>query len=94
MLIWKFWGRGFVKVTPAHDPNDYEVGKRHNLKFITIFDERGILNKECGEFQGLERLNARDKIVDKLQSEGFIDKIEDHAHQVGHCYRCKNVVEP
>ena len=88
------FGTGFVKVTPAHDPNDYEVGKRHNLEFITIFDEKGILNEHCGEFAGEERLEAREKIVAKLDSEGFIEKIEDHPHQVGHCYRCKNVVEP
>ena len=88
------FGTGFVKVTPAHDPNDYEVGKRHNLEFITIFNEKGILNEYCGEFKGLERLEARDKIVSRLQEEGYIDKIEKYSHQVGHCYRCKNVVEP
>ena len=88
------FGTGAVKVTPAHDPNDYEVGKRHDLEFITCFDEKGILNKECGEFEGLERLEAREKIVERLEEEGFIEKIEEHTHQVGHCYRCKNVVEP
>ncbi|SMC09625.1 valine--tRNA ligase [Nitratiruptor tergarcus] len=88
------FGTGVVKVTPAHDPNDYEVGKRHNLEFITIFDEKGILNEHAGEFAGLERLEARDKVVQKLQEEGFIEKIEPHRHQVGHCYRCGNVVEP
>ncbi len=66
-------------------PNDYEVGKRHNLEFITIFDEKGILNSECGEFAGLERLEARDKIVKRLAELGFIEKIEEHTHQVGHC---------
>ena len=88
------FGTGFVKVTPAHDPNDYEVGKRHGLDFITIFDENGILNSYCGEFEGQERLEAREALVAKLSAEGFIEKIEEHAHQVGHCYRCKNVVEP
>ena len=88
------FGTGLVKVTPAHDPNDYEVGKRHNLEFITCFDEKGYLNEKCGEFQGQERLEAREIIVAKLQEEGFIDKIEEHTHQVGHCYRCHNVVEP
>ena len=87
-------GTGIVKVTPAHDPNDYEVGKRHNLEFITCFDEKGILNSECGEFEGLERLKAREEIVEKLQDSGYIEKIEDHLHQVGHCYRCHNIVEP
>ncbi|MGE0052272.1 MAG: valine--tRNA ligase, partial [Arcobacter sp.] len=88
------FGTGVVKVTPAHDQNDYEVGKRHDLEFITCFDEKGILNDYCGEFAGLERLEARPLIVKKLQDEGFIVKIEEHVHQVGHCYRCKNIVEP
>jgi len=88
------FGTGVVKVTPAHDPNDYEVGKRHDLEFITCFDEKGILNKECGEFEGLERLSSRERVVKRLKEEGFIEKIEDHLHQVGHCYRCHNVVEP
>jgi len=88
------FGTGVVKVTPAHDQNDYEVGKRHDLEFITVFDEKGILNDYCGEFAGLERLEARAPIVAKLEAEGYIVKIEDHVHQVGHCYRCKNIVEP
>ncbi|MDH4944255.1 valine--tRNA ligase [Sulfurimonas sp. C5] len=88
------FGTGVVKVTPAHDQNDYEVGKRHDLEFITVFDEKGILNEFAGEFQGLERLESRDVIVKRLEDEGFMIKIEDHKHQVGHCYRCKNVVEP
>ncbi len=88
------FGTGIVKVTPAHDPNDYEVGKRHDLEFITCFDEKGILNQECGEFEGLERLEAREVIASKLKDAGYLKKIEDHTHQVGHCYRCHNVVEP
>ncbi len=89
-----FGNQGFVKVTPAHDPNDYELERDTTQTFITIFDEKGILNSECGEFAGLERLDARDKIVKRLDELGFIEKIEEHTHQVGHCYRCKNVVEP
>ena len=88
------FGTGVVKVTPAHDQNDYEVGKRHDLEFITVFDEKGILNDYCGEFAGLERLEARELIVEKLKAKGHIAKIEEHNHQVGHCYRCKNIVEP
>ncbi len=88
------FGTGAVKVTPAHDPNDYEVGKRHNLEFVTVFDEKGILNENAGEFAGLERLQAREKIVNRLKEAGYIEKIEEHTHQVGHCYRCSNVVEP
>ncbi|ALV64973.1 valine--tRNA ligase [Campylobacter fetus] len=88
------FGTGIVKVTPAHDTNDYEVGNRHGLEFITVFDEKGILNEQCGEFEGLERLEVRDKVVTKLESLGFVEKIEDYENQVGYCYRCKNVVEP
>ncbi|HEH3783023.1 TPA: valine--tRNA ligase, partial [Campylobacter jejuni] len=85
---------GVVKVTPAHDMNDYEVGLRHNLDFISVFDEKGILNEHCLEFQGLERLEARERIVAKLKSLGFIEKIEEHNNQIGYCYRCNNIVEP
>ncbi|BCX79603.1 valine--tRNA ligase [Campylobacter sp. 19-13652] len=88
------FGTGVVKVTPAHDVNDYEVGKRHDLEFLTIFDEKGILNEHCGQFAGLERLAARDVVVAELERLGFVEKIEEHINQVGHCYRCKNVVEP
>jgi len=88
------FGTGVVKVTPAHDQNDYDVGKRHDLEFIKVFDEKGILNDYCGEFAGLERLEARPVIVKALENAGHIVKIEDHVHQVGHCYRCKNIVEP
>jgi valyl-tRNA synthetase len=88
------FGTGVVKVTPAHDQNDYDVGKRHNLEFIKVFNEKGILKDYCGEFAGLERLEARPIIVKALENAGYIVKIEDHVHQVGHCYRCKNIVEP
>jgi valyl-tRNA synthetase len=88
------FGTGVVKVTPAHDQNDYEVGIRHDLEFIKVFDEKGILNEYCGEFAGLERLEARPVIVKALEAQGYIVKIEEHIHQVGHCYRCKNIVEP
>lgn len=88
------FGTGLVKVTPAHDTNDYEVGKRHDLKFITVFDEKGILNEQCAQFRGLERLEARDVIVAELEKLGNVEKIEDYENQVGYCYRCKNVVEP
>ena len=88
------FGTGLVKVTPAHDTNDYDVGKRHDLKFITVFDEKGILNEQCAQFKGLERLEARDIIVAELEKLGNVEKIEDYENQVGYCYRCKNVVEP
>ncbi len=88
------FGTGAVKVTPAHDNNDYEVGLRHKLEFITIFDKNGILNSYCGEFEGLERLEARDKIVARLEECGFVEKIDDYTNQIGKCYRCGNIVEP
>lgn len=88
------FGSGVVKVTPAHDYNDYEVGLRHNLEFIKIFDEKGILNEKCLNFKGLERLEAREKIVAELEKMGFVEKIEPYTHQVSYCYRCKNIIEP
>ncbi|PAF54486.1 valine--tRNA ligase [Helicobacter sp. 13S00482-2] len=88
------FGTGCVKVTPAHDINDYEVGKRHHLEFITVFDKNGFLNENAEEFQGLERLQARDKIIDKLTKEGYVEKIEEYTNQVGKCYRCGNTIEP
>lgn len=88
------FGTGCVKVTPAHDVNDYEVGQKHHLEMITVFDEKGILNAYAGEFQGLERLNAREQIIQKLKQEGFVAKIEDYTNQIGKCYRCGNIVEP
>lgn len=88
------FGSGAVKVTPAHDMNDYEVSLRHNLEQIVIFDKQGILNSHCGEFEGMERLLARDEIVKSLQRLGFLEKIEDYANKVGVCYRCGNVIEP
>lgn len=88
------FGTGLVKVTPAHDVNDYEVGLRHGLDFVVVFDEKGVLNENCLEFKGLDRLKARDLVVKKLEEEGFIEKIEKHNNQVAYCYRCKNVVEP
>lgn len=88
------FGTGCVKVTPAHDVNDYEVGKRHHLDFVVVFDKQGFLNENAREFEGLERLQARDKIVEKLAQEGFVEKIEDYNNQVGKCYRCGNTIEP
>lgn len=85
---------GCVKVTPAHDLNDYEVGKRHGLESIVVFDSKGILNQHAGEFVGLERLKAREAILAKLQKENYIEKIEDYSNQVGKCYRCGNIIEP
>ncbi len=88
------FGSGAVKVTPAHDFNDYEVGKRHGLEFITIFDSHGILNDYAGQFKGLERLQARSVIVQELDKINAIEKIESHKNQIGKCYRCGNIIEP
>lgn len=90
----KEFGTGAVKITPAHDPNDFEVGIRHNLDVIKVIDDRGIMNENAFAYKGLNRFDARDKIVADLQANGLMEKIEDHEHNVGHCYRCHSTVEP
>lgn len=88
------FGTGFVKVTPAHDPNDYEMGKRHDLEEINILNEDGTINELGGEYAGLDRFVARKKIIEDLDKLGQVEKIDEHMHSVGHCYRCHTVVEP
>ncbi len=88
------FGTGAVKVTPAHDPNDFTMGKRHNLQFINIMHPDAKLNEQAGPFAGLDRFVARKKIIEALTSAGLLEKIEDHMHAVGHCYRCNTIVEP
>ncbi len=88
------FGTGVVKVTPAHDFNDFATGKRHNLEQINVIDETGHINENGGKFKGLHVLEARKVIVEELTSLGLISKIEDYSHSVGHCDRCKTVVEP
>ncbi len=90
----KEFGTGFVKVTPAHDPNDFEMGKRHNLEEIIIMDEHAVINENGGVYKGLDRYDARKKIVADLEAAGLLVKVEKHEHSVGHCYRCSTVVEP
>ena len=90
----KDFGTGLVKVTPAHDPNDFEMGKRHGLEEINVMDTRGVINENGGKYSGLDRFEARKKVVSDLTDAGLIVKIEDHAHSVGHCYRCQTVIEP
>ena len=90
----KSFGTGAVKITPAHDPNDFEVGRRHNLEQIIVMDESGVMNENAGEFKGLDRFACREAIVKKLEEMGLLDKIEDHQLAVGHCERCKTVIEP
>ena len=88
------FGTGCVKITPCHDPNDFEVGKRHNLEEILIFDNNAKVNQNGGKYEGLDRYEARKQIVSDLEKGGFLVKIEDHVHNVGSCYRCGCTVEP
>lgn len=88
------FGTGVVKITPAHDPNDFEVGERHNLPIITVMDECAIMNENAGKYKGLDRYKARKQIVNDLESEGFLVKIEPVKHNVGVCYRCSDIIEP
>jgi len=88
------FGTGCVKMTPAHDPNDFEVGLRHNLEVIRVLDDNGAVNAYGGKYEGMDRYEARKAIVTDLQEQGYLVKIDDHAHNVGTCYRCHNDVEP
>lgn len=88
------FGTGVVKITPAHDPNDFEVGKRHDLPIINVMDENAIMNENAGSYYGLDRYKAREKIVTDLKDQGFLVKIEPIKHNVGTCYRCNDTVEP
>ena len=88
------FGTGCVKMTPAHDPNDFEVGLRHNLEVIRVLDDNGVVNELGGRFQGMDRYEARKAIVAALQEEGALVKEEDYGHNVGTCYRCHSDVEP
>lgn len=88
------FGSGAVKVTPAHDPNDFEIGNRHGLKRILVMDESGVMNENAGKYQGMDRFECRKQIVKDLQKEGVLFKIEDHVHSVGHSERSGAVVEP
>lgn len=88
------FGTGLVKVTPAHDPNDFEMGKRHNLEEINILDPKGNINENGGKYSGLSRFEARERVMQDLETLGLLVKIEDHDHSVGHCYRCSTIIEP
>ncbi|MBJ6725138.1 valine--tRNA ligase [Geomesophilobacter sediminis] len=88
------FGTGVVKITPAHDFNDFEVGLRHNLDRINVFDESGVVNSAGRQYEGMDRFTARKQIVADLEAAGLLEKIQDHALSVGGCYRCKTVVEP
>jgi valyl-tRNA synthetase len=88
------FGTGAVKVTPAHDPNDFEMGKRHNLPFINILTGEGRMSAEAGPYEGQDRFECRKNVLKDLEGIGHIEKVTDHAMAIGHCYRCKTVVEP
>ncbi|MGE5330102.1 MAG: valine--tRNA ligase [Deltaproteobacteria bacterium] len=90
----KEFGTGAVKITPAHDPNDFEVGLRHNLPQIKVMDDIALMNENAGQYKGLDRYEARKKIVEDLRSLGLLVKIDEHAHNVGGCYRCHTIIEP
>ena len=88
------FGTGVVKVTPAHDPNDFEAGKRHNLPRISVIGFDAKMTKEAGEFAGLDRFEARKLVVQKLDELGLLEKVEPYALSLGKCQRCKTAVEP
>ncbi|MEF9969667.1 MAG: valine--tRNA ligase [Ruthenibacterium sp.] len=88
------FGTGVVKITPAHDPNDFEVGQRHNLPVIKVLTDDAHMTADCGKYAGMDRYEARKAIVEDLTAGGYLAKVEPHAHNVGTCYRCGTTVEP
>lgn len=94
-MVDREFGTGAVKITPAHDPNDYEVAQRHDLPMITVIDHEGKMTYEVPDaYRGHEVMNARQLVVDDLQELGFLEKTEDYTHSVGHCYKCGTVIQP
>mgnify|MGYP001421423314 CR=1 FL=1 len=88
------FGTGALKITPAHDPNDFEIGLRHNLPQIKAMNNNGTMSKEAGKYEGMDRFECRKKLLDDLKQNSLLDKTEDYVHSVGHCYRCKTIIEP
>ena len=88
------FGTGGLKVTPAHDPNDFEIGARHDLPSVKVISDNGDMSAEAGRFEGLDRFECRKAVVQALEKEALLVKVEPYRHSVGHCYRCKTVVEP
>jgi len=88
------FGTGAVKVTPAHDPNDYALGKKHNLEFVNVMYPDGRMNTNAGEYQDMDRFEAREVILEDLKGKGLLEKVEPHALSAGHCYRCHTIIEP
>ena len=89
------FGTGLVKVTPAHDPNDFLIGQRHDLPQVVVMDTSAVMNKNAGaDFEGMDRFECRAKLVKMLQDRGLLEKIKKHTYSIGHCYRCGTVIEP
>jgi valyl-tRNA synthetase len=88
------FGTGTLKITPAHDPYDFEIGQRHGLTSLKVMDAYGVMNEAAGPYAGLDRYGCREKVVSDLQEQGFLIKVENYQHRVGHCYRCKTIIEP
>jgi valyl-tRNA synthetase len=88
------FGTGCLKITPAHDFNDFEIGLKHGLEQIKVIDEAGRMNENAGPYRGMDRFECREKIVEDFERDGVLLRIEDYRHVVGHCYRCKTIVEP
>jgi valyl-tRNA synthetase len=88
------FGTGGLKITPAHDPNDFEIGARHDLASVKVISDAGNMTEEAGKFEGMDRFECRDAVVAELERQGLLVKVEPYQHSVGHCYRCKTVVEP
>lgn len=93
-LVEREFGTGAVKVTPGHDPHDFEAGRRHQLPIVKVIGEKGTMTEEAGRYAGLDRYQARQKILADLEREGLLLRAEDYTHNVGHCQRCETVVEP
>ncbi len=92
--VQKDFGTGALKVTPSHDRDDYEIGRRHDLELCKVMDDKGVMNDKAGKYEGLDRFECRKQIVADLKEQGYLVEIEDYDHAVGKCYRCKTVIEP
>jgi valyl-tRNA synthetase len=88
------FGTGALKITPAHDPNDFDIGNTHQLDRIKVIDENGTMNELAGPYQGMDRFECREQIVEDLRSNGLLEKVDPYQNAVGHCYRCKTMIEP
>jgi valyl-tRNA synthetase len=88
------FGTGALKITPAHDPNDFEIGNRHHLERIKVIGDDGRMTPEAGKFENMDRFQCREAVVEALKKEGLLEKIDAYQHSIGHCYRCRTIIEP